>query len=51
VIFPFTTAYRQAVWPNHPPLQWVSGDLALGIVPPVGEVDPSPPFGANMKNE
>jgi hypothetical protein len=30
-IFLFTTASRTALGPTQPPIQWVKGDLSLGV--------------------
>jgi len=35
----FTTAFRTALGPTQPPLQWVSEAFSLGIKRPVREAD------------
>jgi hypothetical protein len=48
--FLFTTAFRTALGPNQPPIQWVPGALSLGIKWPGREADHSPPSSAEVKN-
>jgi hypothetical protein len=49
-IFLFTTVSRPALGPTQPPIQWVSGDLSLGIKRPGREADYSLPSRAEVKN-
>jgi hypothetical protein len=49
-IFLFTTASRPVLRPYQPPIQWIPGDLSLGIKRPRRETDHSPPSGAEVKN-
>jgi hypothetical protein len=48
--FSLHTASRPALGLNQPPIQWVSGDLSLGVKRPSREADYSPPFSAEIKN-
>jgi hypothetical protein len=48
-IFLFTTAYRTALGPTQPSIQWVPGALSLGLKQPRREADHSPPFSAEVK--
>jgi hypothetical protein len=48
-IFLFTTAFRTALGPTQPPIQWVLGALSLGIKRPGREADHSPPSSAEVK--
>jgi hypothetical protein len=48
-IFLFT-AYRTALGPTQPPIQWVPGALFLGLKRPVREADHSPPSSVEVKN-
>jgi hypothetical protein len=48
-IFLFITAFRTALGPIQPPIQWVSGFLSLGVKPPGREADHSPPSSAEVK--
>jgi hypothetical protein len=45
----FTTTSRMAVGPIQPPIQWVPGDLSLGVKQPGDEADCSPPSSAKVK--
>jgi hypothetical protein len=45
----FTTAFRTALGPTQPPIQWVPGTLSLGIQRPGREADHSPPYSAEVK--
>jgi hypothetical protein len=45
-IFLFTTAYRTALGPTQPPIQWVPGVLSLGVKRPEREADHSSPSSA-----
>jgi len=47
---PFTTMFRLALWPYQPPIQWVPGNLSLGIKQPRHEADYSPPPCDKVKN-
>jgi hypothetical protein len=49
-IFLFTTASRKALGPTQPPIQWVPGDLFLGVKRPGREADHSPPSSTEVKN-
>jgi hypothetical protein len=49
-IFLFTTVSRTALGPTQPPIQWVPGDLSLGVKRSGREADHSPPFRAEVKN-
>jgi hypothetical protein len=48
-IFLFTTAFRMAVGPTHPPIQWISEALSLGVKLLGREADHSPPSSAEVK--
>jgi hypothetical protein len=48
-IFLFTTAFRTALEPTQPPIQWVPGALSLGVKQPGREADHSPPSSAEVK--
>jgi hypothetical protein len=48
-IFLFTTVYRTALGPTQPPVQWLPGDLSLGVKWPGREADHSPPSNAEVK--
>jgi hypothetical protein len=48
-IFLFTIAFRTALGPTQPPIQWVLGALSLGVKRPVNEPDHSPPSSAKVK--
>jgi hypothetical protein len=45
----FTTASRTALEPTQPPIQWVPGDLSLGVKRPLREADHSPPSRAEVQ--
>jgi hypothetical protein len=45
----FSTSFRPALGSNHPPIQWVPGDLSLGVKRPGREADHSPPASAEVK--
>jgi hypothetical protein len=45
----FTTAFKTALGPTRPPIQWVTGSLSLGIKRPGREADHSPPSSAEAK--
>jgi hypothetical protein len=49
-IFLFTTASRPALGATKPPIQWVAGDLSLGVKRPRREADYSPPSNAEVKS-
>jgi hypothetical protein len=48
-IFLFTTTSRTALGSTQPPIQWIPGDLFLGVKRPVREADHSPPSSAEVK--
>jgi hypothetical protein len=48
-IFLFTTAFRMALGPTQPPIQWVPDALSLGLKQPEREVNHSPPSTAEVK--
>jgi hypothetical protein len=48
-IFLFTTASRTALELSQPRIQWVPGDLSLGVKRPGREADHSPPSNAEIK--
>jgi hypothetical protein len=48
-IFLFTTALRMALEPTQPPIQWVLGDLSLGVKRPGREAGHSLPSSAEVK--
>jgi hypothetical protein len=50
-LFLFATAPRTALGPTQLPIQWVTGDLPLGVKQPEREADHSPPYSAEVKNE
>jgi hypothetical protein len=49
-IFIFTIASRPALGLTQPPIQWVPGDLSLGVKLLGRETDHSPPSSAEVKN-
>jgi hypothetical protein len=49
-IFLFATAFRPALGPTQPPIQWVQGALSPGLKRPGREDDHSPPQSAEVKN-
>jgi hypothetical protein len=48
-IFLFTTAFRIALGPTQPPIQWVPRILSLGVKRLGCEADHSPPSSAEVK--
>jgi len=48
-IFLFTTASRKTLGPTHPPIQWKTGALSLGIKRPAREANQSPQSSAEVK--
>jgi hypothetical protein len=48
-IFLFTTAFRPALVPTQPPIQWVAGALSLGVKRAGREADISPLSSAEVK--
>jgi hypothetical protein len=44
------TAYRPALGPTQPPMQWVLGALSLGLKRPGRGADHSAPCSAEVKN-
>jgi hypothetical protein len=48
--FHLTTASRPALGPTQPPIQWVQGDLSMGVERLGCEADHSPPLNAEVKN-
>jgi hypothetical protein len=49
-IFFFTTASRTSLGPTQPPIQWVPGDLSLGVKRLGREADRSPQSSAKVKD-
>jgi hypothetical protein len=49
--FLITTASRLALGATQPHIQWITGDLSLGIKRPECEADHSPPSSVEVKNE
>jgi hypothetical protein len=49
-IYLFTTAFRTALGPTQPPIQWLSGSLSLEVKRPEREAHHSPPYSAEVKN-
>jgi hypothetical protein len=49
-IFLYSTAFKPAPGPIHPPIQWVLGALSPGVKRPGREADHSPPSSAEVKN-
>jgi len=47
-IFLFTTTSRIVLGPTQPPIQWVQGDLSLGVKQPGREADHLPPFPTRL---
>jgi hypothetical protein len=47
--FSFHTAFRPALGPTQPPIQWVPGAVSLGVKRPGREADHSPPSSAEVK--
>jgi hypothetical protein len=47
--FLFTTASRSALGPTHPPIQWIPGDLSLGVKRSGREDVHSPPSSAEVR--
>jgi hypothetical protein len=48
-IFHLATPSTQVLDPTHPPIQWVTGSLSLGVKWPGHEVNHSPPSNAEVK--
>jgi hypothetical protein len=48
-IFLFTTASRTSTGLTQPHIQWLTGDLSLGVRRPGREADHSPPSSAEVK--
>jgi hypothetical protein len=48
-IFLFTTASRADLGPTQPPIQWVTGDLSLGLKRSGREANLSPPSSAEIE--
>jgi hypothetical protein len=48
-IFLFSTAFRPALGPTQPPIQWVPGALSLGVKRPGSVADHSLPSSAEVK--
>jgi hypothetical protein len=48
--FSFTAAFRPALEPTQPPIQWVPGALCVGVKPLGHEAEHPPPFSAEIKN-
>jgi hypothetical protein len=49
-IFLFTTAFRMALGPTQPPIQWVPGALSLGVKWLGREPEHSPSSSVEVKN-
>jgi hypothetical protein len=49
-IFLFTAAFRPALGPTQPPVQWVPGALSLVVKRPGREADHSHPSSVEVKN-
>jgi hypothetical protein len=49
-IFLFDTVSRPALGPTQSSIQWVPGELSLGVKRPEREADHSPPSNAEVKN-
>jgi hypothetical protein len=49
-IFLFTTAFRPALGPTQPLIQWAPGTLSLGVKRPESEADNSPSSSPEVKN-
>jgi hypothetical protein len=49
-IFLFATASSPALGPTRPPIQWVLGDVSLGVKRPGREADCLPQTSAEVKN-
>jgi hypothetical protein len=49
-IFLFATAFRPALGPTQPPVQWVPGALSPGVKRPGREANQSPPSSVEVKN-
>jgi hypothetical protein len=49
-LFLESTAYRPALGPTHPPIQWVLGALSLVVKRPGRDADHSPPSSAEVKS-
>jgi len=49
-LFLFTTMSRPALWPIHPPTQWVPETVMLGVKQMGHEADHSPIISAKVKN-
>jgi hypothetical protein len=47
--FLFTTAFRTALGPTQPPIQWIPGALSLGVKRQGREADHSPSSNAEVK--
>jgi hypothetical protein len=43
------TAFRTALGPTQPPIEWLQGDLSLGVKRPGRKADHSPPSSAEVK--
>jgi hypothetical protein len=48
--FLFTTAFRTALGPTQPPIQWIRETLSLRVKRPGRETDHSPPSSAEVKH-
>jgi hypothetical protein len=48
-IFLFPTAFRTALEPTQPPIQWLLGALSLVVKRPGREADHSTPYSAEVK--
>jgi hypothetical protein len=50
-IFLFSTVYRPALGPTHPPIEWVTAALYVGLKRQGREANHPPPSSAEVKNK